>query len=98
MYFPNNQEAAFSNYRLWESLGFVVAFAYATFLCIKIKLIILLIVLLLSMSLYFVAEYIHRDVEKRGYDLSGDAAENQHEMKQQPDKTESESGAANLYT
>ena len=26
--FPNNEEAAFSNYRLWESVGFIIAFAY----------------------------------------------------------------------
>ncbi|XP_078617627.1 uncharacterized protein LOC144885578 [Branchiostoma floridae x Branchiostoma japonicum] len=31
--FRKNQEAGFSNYRLWESLGFVVAFAYSNFLC-----------------------------------------------------------------
>ena len=26
--FPNEEAAAFSNYRLWESLGFVVAYIY----------------------------------------------------------------------
>ena len=25
--FPSKEEAAFSNYRLWESLGFVISFA-----------------------------------------------------------------------
>ena len=28
--FRRNKEAAFSNYRLWESLGFVIAYAYST--------------------------------------------------------------------
>ena len=60
VFFATNQEAAFSNYRLWESLGFVVAFAYANYLCIRVKLIILLFVLLLGMTLYFVAEIVNK--------------------------------------
>ena len=60
VFFADNQEAAFSNYRLWESLGFVIAFAYANFLCIKVKLIILLVVLIISLVGYFIAEYINQ--------------------------------------
>ncbi|XP_048391485.1 protein unc-93 homolog A isoform X2 [Stegostoma tigrinum] len=56
--FLNNKEAAFANYRLWESVGFVTAFAYANFLCIEIKLIILVVVLLLGMIMYGTVEYI----------------------------------------
>lgn len=56
--FLEHKEAAFANYRLWESVGFVIAFAYANFICIKIKLIILLIVLLTGMILYGVVEYL----------------------------------------
>ncbi|XP_069788247.1 protein unc-93 homolog A isoform X2 [Narcine bancroftii] len=56
--FLEHKEAAFANYRLWESMGFVIAFSYANFLCIEVKLIILLIVLLAGMSLYGVVEYI----------------------------------------
>ncbi|XP_072359612.1 protein unc-93 homolog A-like [Scyliorhinus torazame] len=55
--FLENKEAAFANYRLWESVGFVTAFAYANFLCIKVKLIILVIVLILGMALYGIVEY-----------------------------------------
>jgi MFS family permease len=36
--FRRNKEAAFSNYRLWESLGFVIAYAYSTALCARMKL------------------------------------------------------------
>ncbi|XP_072122066.1 protein unc-93 homolog A isoform X2 [Mobula birostris] len=64
--FLEHKEAAFSNYRLWESVGFVIAFAYANFLCIKIKLIILLIVLLTGMTLYGVVEYIEYSKAGRG--------------------------------
>jgi len=55
--FPTNQEAAFSNYRLWESLGFVLSFAYGNFLCTDVKLYILIVMLLISISLYGVIEY-----------------------------------------
>ncbi|XP_060686987.1 protein unc-93 homolog A [Hemiscyllium ocellatum] len=56
--FLSHKEAAFANYRLWESVGFVTAFAYANFLCIKVKLIILVIVLFLGMIMYGIVEYI----------------------------------------
>lgn len=40
--FPDDREAAFANYRLWESLGFIIAFAYSSHLCINVKLYILI--------------------------------------------------------
>ncbi|KAJ8020378.1 Protein unc-93-like A [Holothuria leucospilota] len=43
--FPNNQQAAFSNFRLWESVGFTLAFSYSNFLCVWTKLTILATVL-----------------------------------------------------
>ena len=51
-----NQEACFANYRLWESLGFVIAFAYQNFICVRVKLIILLCVLVVGISLYYFVE------------------------------------------
>ncbi|XP_072499984.1 protein unc-93 homolog A-like [Notamacropus eugenii] len=56
--FVKNKEAAFANYRLWESLGFVIAFGYSTFLCVNIKLYIVLGVLILSMVTYGAVEYL----------------------------------------
>ncbi|KAM9339265.1 protein unc-93 homolog A [Symphorus nematophorus] len=55
--FPRDKEAAFANYRMWESLGFVIAFAYSTFLCLEYKLYILLAVLLLTVITYPIVEY-----------------------------------------
>ncbi|XP_034555728.1 protein unc-93 homolog A isoform X2 [Notolabrus celidotus] len=55
--FPRDKEAAFANYRMWESLGFVIAFAYSTFLCLEYKLYILLAVLVLTMITYPIVEY-----------------------------------------
>lgn len=56
--FEKNKEAAFANYRLWEALGFVIAFGYSTFLCVNVKLYILLGVLCLTMVAYGIVEYL----------------------------------------
>ncbi|XP_051471235.1 protein unc-93 homolog A isoform X2 [Apus apus] len=56
--FEKHKEAAFANYRLWESLGFVIAFGYSTKLQVYIKLYILLSVLVLSMVTYGAVEYL----------------------------------------
>lgn len=56
--FEKHTEAAFANYRLWESCGFVIAFGYSTTLRVYIKLYILLAVLMLSMVTYGMAEYL----------------------------------------
>lgn len=56
--FEKHTEAAFANYRLWESCGFVIAFGYSTKLQVYIKLYILLSVLVLSMVTYGVVEYL----------------------------------------
>ncbi|NXN97631.1 UN93A protein, partial [Rhinopomastus cyanomelas] len=56
--FEKHKEAAFANYRLWESLGFVVAFGYSTRLQVYIKLCLLQSVLVLSMVTYGAVEYL----------------------------------------
>ncbi|XP_056301382.1 protein unc-93 homolog A [Danio aesculapii] len=55
--FAENKEAAFANYRMWESLGFVIAFAYSTFICLSTKIYIALAVLALTMVTYLYVEY-----------------------------------------
>ncbi|CAL1586600.1 unnamed protein product [Knipowitschia caucasica] len=55
--FPRDKEAAFANYRMWESLGFVLAFAYSTFICLEYKLYILLAMLLLTIITYPIVEW-----------------------------------------
>ena len=54
--FVSNQEASFANYRLWESLGFVITFAYQSFICVSVKIYIMLAVLILGMALYYYVE------------------------------------------
>ncbi|XP_064466800.1 protein unc-93 homolog A-like [Ornithodoros turicata] len=54
--FPEDKEAAFANYRLWESLGFIVAFGTQKILTIHFKLILLSTVLALGMLGYIIIE------------------------------------------
>uniref|UniRef100_A0A8C9B0D4 Protein unc-93 homolog A n=1 Tax=Prolemur simus TaxID=1328070 RepID=A0A8C9B0D4_PROSS len=56
--FEENKEAAFATYRLWEALGFVIAFGCSTFLCVYVKLYILLGVLSVTMVAYGTVEYL----------------------------------------
>ncbi|CAN0290121.1 unnamed protein product [Lampetra fluviatilis] len=50
--FATNKEAAFANYRLWESLGFAVAFAYSGAACFSVKMAVALAALALGLGLY----------------------------------------------
>eukprot|EP00795_Rhopilema_esculentum_P015736 gene15736-7031_t len=62
--FPDNQEAAFSNYKLWESLGFVIAFANSGAICVSTKLYILIAVLIVAITLYGVIERMEHKKRK----------------------------------
>lgn len=63
--FRRNKEAAFSNYRLWESVGFVIAYAYSTQLCARMKLYLLFGVLICGMIGYTIVEIRQLKKEKR---------------------------------
>ncbi|KAK7863754.1 hypothetical protein R5R35_011157 [Gryllus longicercus] len=63
--FRRNKEAAFSNYRLWESAGFVVAYAYSTHLCARMKLYVMLAVLLAGVVGYACVEVLHARKQRR---------------------------------
>ncbi|CAH2034860.1 unnamed protein product, partial [Iphiclides podalirius] len=63
--FRRNKEAAFSNYRLWESAGFVVAYAYSTHLCARMKLYVMMVVLLIGFIGYIIVEILHKRKARR---------------------------------
>ncbi|XP_014096612.1 UNC93-like protein isoform X1 [Bactrocera oleae] len=63
--FRRNKEAAFSNYRLWESAGFVIAYAYATTLCARMKLYVLMAVLALGCIGYTIVEILYRRKQRK---------------------------------
>ena len=54
--FQSNQEAAFSNFRLWESLGFFFSYAYSNYFCTNVKLYLLLIYLTIGILGYLAIE------------------------------------------
>ena len=59
--FANNEEAAFSNYRLWESMGFIFAFATnAAGVCVFPKIITTIVFLGLGMLGYLILELLER--------------------------------------
>merc|ERR1712117_314383 len=66
--FASDEEAAFSNYRLWESMGFVLAFiTQACGVCVFPKIILTIVFLSIGMAGYFVVEFLEykKDQEKR---------------------------------
>lgn len=58
--FIDQEEAAFSNYRLWESTGFVIFYIITPYIRIKLALIILVIFLTLGIMGYGITEYRFR--------------------------------------
>ncbi|XP_060520144.1 UNC93-like protein isoform X2 [Cylas formicarius] len=73
--FRRNKEAAFSNYRLWESVGFVVAYAYSTQLCARMKLYVQLAILVVGFLLYCIVEIHHMRKVRRQKEKEKKAAE-----------------------
>ena len=56
--FASQEEAAFSNYRMWESLGFVIAFiTQASGVCVFPKIIGTIVFLTVGMIGYFMVEF-----------------------------------------
>jgi hypothetical protein len=57
MLFPGNEEAAYGNYRIWRSVGFILAYAYSPYLCTSTKIYILLALLIVGMFGYIIIEW-----------------------------------------
>ena len=62
MLFSDSSEAAFSNYRMWESVGFIMSLSYSPFLCVYRKIHILLACLITGLVGYFVVEGLYSKV------------------------------------
>ncbi len=58
--FKRELEAAFCNYRMWESLGFIMAFGYSTFLCTSTKLYVVMATLVVGFLGYCILEWVVR--------------------------------------
>jgi len=55
--FKSEEEAAFSNRMLWESVGFAIGYAYADHICVSTILYLLIVYLTLSLIGYGLIEY-----------------------------------------
>ncbi|XP_071173792.1 protein unc-93 homolog A-like isoform X2 [Mytilus edulis] len=65
--FTTNIEAAFSNYKLWESFGYIIAFAWSGYLVTKVKLVLCIGFLTVGMVLFTIVEIQdRRDKCKKG--------------------------------
>jgi len=60
MLWTKDSESAFANYRLWESLGFIIAFASQGYLCTNVKLYIAMGFLVVGMLGYGTVEIAYR--------------------------------------
>ncbi|XP_054719290.1 UNC93-like protein [Uloborus diversus] len=67
--FRSSEEAAFANYRLWESVGFFVAFGYSGLLCVTPKIYLLIAALFVGMLGYVTVE-TKTSTRKMVYDVS----------------------------
>ncbi|XP_049809193.1 UNC93-like protein [Schistocerca nitens] len=54
--FPGKEEAAYSSFRLFESLGYIIAYSYSAWLCTYIKIYSVLGLLILGFAGYLVIE------------------------------------------
>ena len=62
--FPDNEEAAFSNYRLWESIGFIIAYVLNNVACVRAHTWVVVGFLTAGMAGYFVVEIKERMTSK----------------------------------
>ncbi|XP_049873574.1 UNC93-like protein [Pectinophora gossypiella] len=58
--FPGREEAAFSNFRLWESVGYIIAYVISPYLRTSAKTYLLFIMMFVGAALYFIVEYRER--------------------------------------
>ena len=64
--FASQEEAAFSNYRMWESVGFVIAFISQAFgVCVFPKIIGVICFLAVGMLGYFMVEFSEYQKKKK---------------------------------
>lgn len=67
--FRAEEEAAFANFKLWESVGFSLAFGYSIFLCVADKIYILLTFLIIGITGYITVE-IRNCIRRETYKVS----------------------------
>ncbi|CAH2096007.1 unnamed protein product [Euphydryas editha] len=62
--FPGREEAAFSNFRLWESVGYIIAYIISPYFRTSTKTYVLFVSMIVGVLFYFVVEYRDRKSKK----------------------------------
>ena len=60
---PEDTDCAFANYRMLQSFGLTMGFLSGTYLCVPYKLYILMILLVVAIMFYVLAEYRVRQID-----------------------------------
>ncbi|XP_026327535.1 UNC93-like protein [Hyposmocoma kahamanoa] len=55
--FPGQEEAAYANFRLWESVGYIIAYVISPYLRISEKTYLLLVMMFVGVFLFFIVEF-----------------------------------------
>ncbi|KAG5890521.1 hypothetical protein JTB14_022754 [Gonioctena quinquepunctata] len=66
--FPGEEEAAYSNFRLWESTGSVITYAYSPYLCNYIKIYLLMGLLIIGVIGYTGVEFVQQKENRKDAD------------------------------
>ena len=65
---PEDTDSAFANYRMLQSFGLTMGFLSGTYICVSFKLYILMILLVVSIMFYVLAEYKVRQVDDENFE------------------------------
>lgn len=65
--FPGKEEAAYSNFRLWEATGSVISYSSSPYFCTSTKLTAILVIMFVGMCGFGTIEYLDRK-EKNGFE------------------------------
>ena len=58
--FPNDREAAFSNFFFWSFLGYFLSYSYANYFNVAVKIAIMLAFLVVGIVLYAIGQFKDR--------------------------------------
>lgn len=69
--FPGKEEASYSNFRLWESTGSVITYAYSPYLCTNVKIYLLLGLLIIGALGYTGVEFRQHKMRTKDQEARG---------------------------
>lgn len=67
--FRGDEEASYSNFRVWEGVGFIAAYAYSPHLCSRSKIILMIVITCIAGVCYLLGEIIASRRPKTSFSL-----------------------------